>query len=160
MKALQQCDQIGQFFVFWASIQRRWQQLFNSNCSHCQAIFVKVSKSFIFLLKSFLGNFYRHLAIFTVHTAQQVHLYTLLFDRKFQLETRTRNRQLSCQNNQTVVNYDNKVFRYKNKILSQNTQGVLVLAQVLMPMPIVFANWFWYFVTKFTRQTYIDIGCD
>ena len=27
-------------------------------------IFVKVSKSFIFLVKSFLGNFYRHLAIF------------------------------------------------------------------------------------------------
>ena len=26
--------------------------------------FVKVSKSFIFLVKSFLGNFYRHLAIF------------------------------------------------------------------------------------------------
>ena len=28
------------------------------------SIFVKVLKSFIFLVKSFLGNFYRHLAIF------------------------------------------------------------------------------------------------
>ena len=34
------------------------------NCPHFKAIFVKVSKAFIFLLKSFLGNFYRHLATF------------------------------------------------------------------------------------------------
>ena len=32
------------------------------------AIFVKVLKSIIFLVKSFLGNFYRHLAIFSGHT--------------------------------------------------------------------------------------------
>ena len=31
-------------------------------------IFVKVLKHFIFLMKSFLGNFYRHLAIFYGHT--------------------------------------------------------------------------------------------
>ena len=31
-------------------------------------IFVKVSKSLIFLVKSFLGNFSRHLAIFSGHT--------------------------------------------------------------------------------------------
>ena len=30
--------------------------------------FVQVSKSIIFLVKSFLGNFYRHLAIFSGHT--------------------------------------------------------------------------------------------
>ena len=30
--------------------------------------FCKVSKSFIFPVKSFLGNFYRHLAIFSGHT--------------------------------------------------------------------------------------------
>ena len=35
---------------------------------HYKAIFVKVSKSIIFLVKSFLGNFYRHLAIFSGHT--------------------------------------------------------------------------------------------
>ena len=35
-----------------------------SNRPHSQAIFVKVSKSFIFLVKSFLGNFYRHLTTF------------------------------------------------------------------------------------------------
>ena len=37
-----------------------WQQLICPNLPHTQAIFVKVSKSFIFLVKSFLGNFYRH----------------------------------------------------------------------------------------------------
>ena len=36
------------------------QQLFFPNRTHCSAIFVKVSKSFIFLVNSFLGNFYRH----------------------------------------------------------------------------------------------------
>ena len=60
----EQCDQIGQFFALWATIQCRWQQLFYPNCIHCEAIFVKVSKSFIFLVKSYLGNFYRHLTIF------------------------------------------------------------------------------------------------
>ena len=40
-----QCDQIGQFIGFWASIQSQWQQLFYPNCPHCQAIFVKVSNS-------------------------------------------------------------------------------------------------------------------
>ena len=34
------------------------------NLPHSYAIFVKVSKSLIFLVKSFLGNFYKHLAIF------------------------------------------------------------------------------------------------
>ena len=52
------------FFALWPTIQNRWQQIFYPNCPHCKAIFVKVSKSFIFLVKSFLGNFYRHLAIF------------------------------------------------------------------------------------------------
>ena len=59
-----QCDQIGRFFALWATIQSRWQQLFYPNPPHCKVIFIKLSKSFIFLLKSFLGNFYRHLAIF------------------------------------------------------------------------------------------------
>ena len=40
-----QCDQIRRFIGLWA-------------------IFVKVLKSIIFLMKSFLGNFYRFLAIF------------------------------------------------------------------------------------------------
>ena len=31
-------------------------------------IFVKLSEPIIFLVKSFLGNFYRHLAIFSGHT--------------------------------------------------------------------------------------------
>ena len=42
------------------------QQLVCPNLPHSLEIFVKVSKSVIFLVKSFLGNFYRHLAIFFV----------------------------------------------------------------------------------------------
>ena len=59
-----QCDQIGRFFELWATFYGLWQQLICPNLPHSQAIFVTVSKSFIFLVKSFLSNFYRHLAIF------------------------------------------------------------------------------------------------
>ena len=38
------------------------------NLSKSYAIFVKMLKYIIFLVKSFLGNFYRHLAIFSGHT--------------------------------------------------------------------------------------------
>ena len=58
------CDQIGRFIAFWATFQSLWQQLFCPNCPHFQAIFVKVSKSFIFLVKSFLATFYTHLATY------------------------------------------------------------------------------------------------
>ena len=59
-----QCDQIGQLIGLWATFQSLWKQLICSNLQHYQAIFVKMSKSLNFLVKSFLGNFYRHLAIF------------------------------------------------------------------------------------------------
>ena len=59
-----QCDQIGRFIGLWATFQSLWQQLICPNLLHSYAIFVKVSKSLIFLVKSFLGNFYRHLALF------------------------------------------------------------------------------------------------
>ena len=39
---------------------------FAQNILHSWAIFVKVTKVLIFVVKSFLGNFYRHLAIFLV----------------------------------------------------------------------------------------------
>ena len=45
-----------------------WQQLICPNLPHSEAIFVKMLKSIIFLVKSFLGNFYRLLAIFSGHT--------------------------------------------------------------------------------------------
>ena len=38
--------------------------IFYPNCPHIKVIFVKVSKWFIILVKSFLGNFYRHLGTF------------------------------------------------------------------------------------------------
>ena len=51
-------------FALWATIQSWWQQLFYPNCPHCWAIFENVSKSFIFLVYTFLGKFYRHFAIY------------------------------------------------------------------------------------------------
>ena len=60
----EQCDQIGRFIALWTIFQSLWQQLFCPNQPHFYAIFGKVSKPFIFLMKYFLGNFYRHLATF------------------------------------------------------------------------------------------------
>ena len=62
--ARDQCDQIGRFIVLWATFQSLWRQLICPNLLHCLAIFVKVSKSLIFLVKLFWRDFYRHLAIF------------------------------------------------------------------------------------------------
>ena len=67
-----QCDQIGQFIRLWAPFQSLWKQLICPNLQYSKAIFVKVSKSIIFLVISFLGNFYRHLATFTGHTASTI----------------------------------------------------------------------------------------
>ena len=71
-----QCDQIGRFFALWATIQSWWPQLFWPNCPFL-AIFVRVSKSFIFLVKLFLGNFFRHLTIFLPATLYITHLMSL-----------------------------------------------------------------------------------
>ena len=60
--AAAQCDQIGRFVALWANFESLWQQLFCPNRPHFKAIFEKVLESFIFLVKSFMGNFYRHLA--------------------------------------------------------------------------------------------------
>ena len=54
----QQCDQIGQFIRLWATFQSLWQQLVYPNLPHSEAIFVTVSKPFIYLVKSFLGNYF------------------------------------------------------------------------------------------------------
>ena len=35
LKGHKQCDQIGRFFAFWATIQSWWQQLFYPNHPHC-----------------------------------------------------------------------------------------------------------------------------
>ena len=59
-----QCDQIWRFIGLWPTFKCFWQQTICPNLPHSLAFFVKVSKSIIFLVKSFLGNFYRHLAIF------------------------------------------------------------------------------------------------
>ena len=51
-----QCDQIGRFIGLCTTFQSLQQQLICPNLPHYQAIFVKVSKSFIFLVKSFLAT--------------------------------------------------------------------------------------------------------
>ena len=58
---LSQCDQIGRFIGLWATFQIICQQLI-SPISHILRQFM--SKCLIFLVKSFLGNFYRHSATF------------------------------------------------------------------------------------------------
>ena len=60
-----QCAQIVRFIGVWETFQSLWQQLICPNLPPTfLGNFVKVSKSIIFLVKSFLGNFYRHLATF------------------------------------------------------------------------------------------------
>ena len=59
-----QCDQIGRFIALWATFQSLWLQFICPNLPHSDAIFVKLPKYLIFLVKSFLGNFCRHLANF------------------------------------------------------------------------------------------------
>ena len=63
-----QCDQIGRFIALWAAFKSLWQQIYCPNLTYSWAIIENVSKSLIFLVKSFLGNFYRNLAIFYGHT--------------------------------------------------------------------------------------------
>ena len=73
-----QCDQIGRFIGLWATFQSIWQQLICPNIPYSQAIFVKVSKSLIFLVESILGNFWR---LFTGHTVsggfQHMHMHNI-----------------------------------------------------------------------------------
>ena len=55
---------LGNLLDFGLTFQSLLQHLVCLNLPHSYAIFVKVSKYFILLVKSFLGNFYRHLATF------------------------------------------------------------------------------------------------
>ena len=52
-----QCDQIGWLIALLPTFQSLWQQLFCPNHPHFKAIFVKLSKSFMFLVQLFLCNF-------------------------------------------------------------------------------------------------------
>ena len=60
----EQCDQIA----LWATFQSQWQQLFCPNCFHSNTIFVKASKTFIFLVKSFWATFIDIWRLFSGHT--------------------------------------------------------------------------------------------
>ena len=63
-----QCDRIGRFIGLWAAFQSIWQQLISPNLPHSQAFFVKVSKSVIFVVKSFWATFIDIWRFFTGHT--------------------------------------------------------------------------------------------
>ena len=66
----------GQHFKAFGNI------LFAQIYLHSHSIFVKVSKSLIFLVKSFLGNFYKHLAIFYWSHWRQVSIIDNIFSQK------------------------------------------------------------------------------
>ena len=56
-------------FGAWGSLDKKKSLACQITC-----LFNKLSKSVIFLVKLFLGNFYRHLAIFPGHTAYYLYL--------------------------------------------------------------------------------------
>ena len=60
--------------IYWTlgNFQNLWQQLICPNLSHSSAIFVKVSKSIIFLVKSFWATFINIWQLFTGHTGQSL----------------------------------------------------------------------------------------
>ena len=64
----QSVTRLGDLLTLWTTFQSLWQQLFGPNCQCVWEIFCKDVKKFIFLLKSFLGNFYRHLCDFLLVT--------------------------------------------------------------------------------------------
>ena len=59
---------LGDLLDFGPLFKAFGNNLICPNLPHSQAIFVKVSKFIIFLVHSFLGNFYRLLVIFSGHT--------------------------------------------------------------------------------------------
>ena len=67
-----QCDQIGRFIGLWTRFRSLWQQLICPTLPHSQAIFVKMSKSIIFLVKSFLATFIDIWRFFSGHTVHHV----------------------------------------------------------------------------------------
>ena len=62
--AWEQCDQIGRFIGLLGNFSKSLATIYLPKFLTFLGNFVKVSKSLIFWVKSFLGNFYRHLVIF------------------------------------------------------------------------------------------------
>ena len=84
----QQWDQIFHFIALGATLQSLGQQLFCPKRHYFYANFVKVSKSFILLVKSFLGNFYVHSTTFSGHAGWErerghLHLLTSITNSKY-----------------------------------------------------------------------------
>ena len=66
---INQCDQIGQFFALWATIQSRWQNLFYPNQPTLLGNFCKGVKVIHFLMKSFWVTFIKNWRILSGHAA-------------------------------------------------------------------------------------------
>ena len=63
-RCLKQSDQIGRFIGLWATYQRLVETISLAKSTTFLGNFCKGVKIFNFLAKSFLGNFYRHMANF------------------------------------------------------------------------------------------------
>ena len=86
-----QCDQIGRFIGLWATFQSLWQQLISPNLLQSKAFFIKVSKSLIFPMKSFLCNF---LLVSLIAILITLYVERLKYDLAFPLKWKSLN---ECQ---------------------------------------------------------------
>ena len=82
-KASWSCSVWPDWAIYWTlgNFWSLWQQLICPNLPHSYGIFVRVSKSFIVLVKSFMANFYRHLAFFSGHNDHVLLSFFLPFRR-------------------------------------------------------------------------------
>ena len=82
-KASWSCSVWPDWAIYWTlgNFWSLWQQLICPNLPHSYGIFVRVSKSFIVLVKSFMANFYRHLAFFSGHNDHVLLSFILPFRR-------------------------------------------------------------------------------
>ena len=71
---------LGDFLDFGQLFKAFGSNSICPNLPHFLAIYAKVSKSIIFLVKSFLGNFDRHLASFYWSHWRQTNLFNVLAD--------------------------------------------------------------------------------
>ena len=134
-----QCDQIGRFIGFWATFQSLWQQLICPNLPHSQAIFIKVSKSLIFLKKQNQGNFYRHLAIFfwshcTAITLLLLGYYQRLLPTQMSRTSKTSKpmiRKIIRTNSADIKGSSRDLSKTSKTIFTQNRSDVFVMNRAL-----------------------------
>ena len=112
---------------------------FATTTQHIQAIFVKVSKSQIFLVISFLGNFYRHLATFLLVTRQLVLRYNLNHSNGFEAYRQIDGYfQCECTKKTFIINVYVSILikqsrlHYHFKIKTMPKDGIIFCCRVAM----------------------------